>query len=318
MLSPPEQPPSEQTRWLSEGEQPVAATSASGTLRPQLSSQVWVIEPRGGSLAARARELWVYRHLFRYFMMNTIRRLYHKTVLGWLWLFIRPLLPAIALMVIFHRVGGMSTGDDTPYFLFLLVGMGLWSTLSESLMWMTRSFQINGAVLKKLYFPRLLLPAAAVGPAVVNLAIMLGLILVVDLYFYWIDGRLWIVPRPELSLAPIALLLTLLLAFSIGLFTSVLGAEYRDVRLTLSYVLQFWFLLTPIVYPLSAVPESYRWLAALNPMTLNVQLFKWAFFGIGDELAPTDMIAPLVILVVLFFLGLWFFIKVEATAVDRM
>jgi lipopolysaccharide transport system permease protein len=292
-------------------EQPEQAFRSAG------SDQVWVIEPRGVGPVQRAKEVWRSRHLLRYFAIRTVQRSYRRTLLGWLWLVIRPVVPVIIYTFVFNQMAGIQSGA-TPYFLFFMVGNAAWGVLEESLMWITRSFQINKGLLGKMYFPRIILPVAATGPALVTLAIQLVLIVGASLYYLSVDGQLYLSLGWHSWLALAGVLLTLVLAIGIGFFTSVLGAEHRDIRFTLGYIFRFWFFLTPIVYPLSLVPEQWRGVAAVNPMTTSVELFKWGLLGIRSELGAESIATALVIVGLVFAAGLVFFVRAEAASIDRL
>jgi lipopolysaccharide transport system permease protein len=298
---------------LSEGVTSVGRRQAA----PALPAEVWVIEPHGTSVVARLRELWRYRRLLPYFAGKTLRWTYRSTLLGWLWLIIRPLFPVLTATLVFHQVAGIGTGD-VPYFLFFMTGSAVWHLFEESLIWITRSFQINRRILTKLYFPRLLLPAAGVSPALSEFSLYLLLIVLAGVYFLLSDGRLYLVLGPGLLLSALAVVLTLIFGISIGLFTSVLGAEHRDIRWTLHYVTRFWFFLTPIAYPLSLVPEKWRWLAAINPMTTVVELFRSGLLGIPVELTLVQLGTTVLIMGVTLVLGLRFFIMAEAASIDQL
>jgi len=261
--------------------------------------------------------LWRSRHLLGYFALHTIRWGYKATVLGWLWLVIRPMVPVVSSTLVFHKLAGVQSGE-VPYFLFFLVGNSIWIMFEESLLWITRSLQINREVLTKFCLPRIILPATAVAPGLVGLLVDLGLISACSLYFVYASGKLYLTLGWETLLAVAAVALTIVLALGLGMFTSVIGAEHRDVRFILQYLMRFWFFLTPIVYPFSLVPEQWRWLAGINPMTMMVELYRWGLFGLRSELSIGQVATTLLILAVLFASGLWFFIKFEAASVDRL
>ena len=276
----------------------------------------WTIEPRSTSFGARAREVWVYRRLMRYFAARAIERLYQKTMLGKAWIFIRPLFPLIIKAMVFGGLLGVNA-PGVPYFLFLLVGSSIWDLFAGALMWATRSLQINRGVLSRMYVPRVILPAATMAPAFVNFAIMMAVLLGTLIYYRVVDGVFYVNSPAQLVWAVAAVLMTFTLALGIGLWTSVAGAEVRDVRFTLAYVLDFWLFLTPVLYPLSVVSEQWQWLFMLNPMTGPVQAFKWGILGIESVNYTVFAVDALVIIGVL-VLGLAFFSRAEATAIDRI
>jgi lipopolysaccharide transport system permease protein len=288
-----------------------------GPLSRRGSTDVWVAEPRGAGWLVRAQEVWRHRRLLSYFASETVRRTYQSTVLGKLWLLIRPLFPVLIGTFLFHEIAGIQSGE-TPYFLFFLVGTAIWSLFQECAMWATRSIQLYRKLLTRVYFPRIILPLATMAPALVHFGIHVLLILAVSLYFLAADGRFYLHIGPEVVFALIAFAMALAMSLSIGLFTSVLGAEKRDVRFTLGYILQLWFFVTPVVYPISIMPEQWRWLATINPMSIVLELFRWGVLGTPAAMRWIDVASAVGILLVVLALGLRFFIKAEASAVDRL
>lgn len=274
----------------------------------------WVIEPRSIGLFRSCQEVWRYRRMVRFFAARAVEKLYRRTVLGRAWILIRPLFPVVVGTVIFGELLN-APSDDVPYFLFLLVSSAVWGLFSGSVMWATRSLELNRKILKRLYVPRLILPVAMVAPALLEFAIYLGLIVAAAAY-YAAQGHLYVAGGPRLLAALGAAAASLLLALGVGLWTSVLGALARDVRFTLSYVLSFWLYLTPVIYPLSAVPERWRWLCALNPMASLVETFRWGVLGIGGP-DPRALGMAAIVLVAVVTAGLWFFVRAEAAAIDR-
>ena len=276
----------------------------------------WVIEPRGQSLGARLGEVWTYRRLFRFFGERAVERLYKNTLLGKAWIFIRPLFPLLIRTLVFGGVLGIEA-PGVPYFLFLLVGTMVWDLFASCLMWATRSLQMNRGLLGRMYFPRIIVPAASMAIAFVNFLIMMGVLVVALVYYQVSEGQWYLAGSGQLVWAVVALVLAVILALGIGLWTAPMNAQHRDVRFTLVFVLQFWFLLTPILYPLSEVPEAYRWAFLLNPMSGVIQAFKWGVLGI-EELNLLVLGIDVVIVLLVLLSGLWFFGRVEGEAVDRI
>jgi lipopolysaccharide transport system permease protein len=290
------------SRGRRDGSLPVVPSEPARTA----SSEVWTIEPRRQGFRARVREVWTYRHLLKYFAARYLEKTYARTVLGKLWIPIRPLLPILVNTMVFGGLIGVSSGD-TPYFLFFLVGTTSWQLFDQSMMWVTRSLELN----------RKLLPVASVSAALIEGLMLLGLVAVSVVWFAVRDGKCYLVLGPNLLLAAAALVLSIGLALSIGLWTSVVGAYARDVRFTLRYILGFWFYLTPVIYPVTYIPENVRWIAALNPMAAIVETFKWGTLGIGT-FSPGALGLAVVVIALIFVSGVWYFGKAEASAVDRL
>lgn len=276
----------------------------------------WVIEPRVNTFGFRLREVWRYRALLRFFALRAITKLYKRTKLGKAWIFIRPLFPLIVKTLIFGGLLGIQS-EGVPYFLFLVVGTAIWDLFAGALMWATRSLELNRSLITRIYVPRLILPVAMMSPAFVIFALHVG-VLVLTLGYYGVTRRvLYGAGFPEILWAGVSVVLVVTFALAIGLWTSVLGATARDVRFTLAYILDFWSFLTPVLYPLSAVPDKWRWLVYLNPLATLVEAFKWGVLGIGGVHYGALVLSCAIIATVLIS-GLWFFGRAEAGAVDRV
>lgn len=279
-----------------------------------LAGDGWVIEPRREGARAQLREVWRYRRLMRFFGSRSLQKLYARTVLGWSWLFIRPLFPLLVNTFVFSGVLSVSSGD-VPYFLFLVVGMTPWEFFSGMVMWGTRSLELNRGMLSRIYVPRLILPVAMVAPAMLNFTIHLGVIAVAAGYFRWSTGKMFVEPT-TLLWAVQAVVLVWMLALGISLWTSVPALVARDVRFTLNYVLGFWVFLTPVMYPLASVPQKYQWLIALNPMTPAVESFKYGVLRIG-VIDSTHLLIAWGVALVMLASGLVFFSNAERSAADK-
>ena len=280
------------------------------------TAEEWVIEPRARSLKARIVEVWTFRRLFTYFGHRAVARMYQNTLLGRSWFLIRPLLPLAIRAMIFGGVLGVEA-PGVPYFLFLLVGSSLWQLFASGLMWATRSLQMNRAFLGRMYFPRVIVPASMMAVAFVNFLIMAGVMAGTLVYYYVKDDQLYLGSAAQAPWAIVAIVLASLTAIGVGLWTAPMNAQYRDVRYTLTYVLEFWALLTPIMYPLSAVPEKYHWAVYLNPLAGVVQAFKYGVLGI-ESVDPAILAIDAGLVLLLLLSGLWFFGRVEGQAIDRI
>jgi len=279
---------------------------------------LWVIEPRQHSAFARIRELWSYRYLWWYFASITVTQLYRRSALGWLWLVLRVAGPIGLNAIVFgDMLDQAQKVDRVPYFLFFLCGMATWVLFERSLLFITRSVERNRRLVTRVYFPRLILPVSAVAPGLVYLAIILVVLAATIVVFHQRDGVWYVSWTPRLLVSAGAIVASLLFAIAVGLWTSVLQARYRDVRYALRYVTPFWFLLTPVIYPLSEISERYRRLVALNPMAPIVEAFKWG--TLGEGIFPTvPAVISLVLVVLTMFTGMWFFNREEAASVDKL
>src|SRR4051812_49263954 len=187
-----------------------------------------VIHPRAPGAVARAREFWDSRRLIPYFATRFIRKMYTRTWLGRLWIPLRPTLDVATRTIIFGGLLGVASGS-IPYVLFLLVGMLLWRLLSSAAYWMTRSVELNRRFLTRMYVPRLTLLVAAIGPPAVWFLMYVILTAIIFGYFLIAQGTFSLAIAPGFLLVPVAIALTLALCASIGFWTSVYGAQARDV-----------------------------------------------------------------------------------------
>ena len=191
----------------------------------EVASNAWSIEPRLTGVGARAREMWAYRRMFLFFGRRAFEKLYRNTILGKAWIFLRPLVPLAVRVFVFGGLLQIGGQTKVPYFLFLAVGTAVWELFASSLMWATRSLQMNGAILSRLYVPRLILPVASMVPGIAYFAIHLGVIAAALVYYRIHDG-VWYLDSTWLFVAPVAVVLILLFALSIGLwFASLLTAR---------------------------------------------------------------------------------------------
>ena len=285
------------------------------SVRESMSPETWIIEPRLDGLGARSREVWQYRRLLRFFAAKSLEKLYKRTVLGWSWILIRPLFPLLVKTLIFGGVLAVATGG-VPYFLFLVVGTAIWELFAGVAMWGTRSLELNRRMLTQIYVPRVILPIAMGTPAVVTFAIHLVVAAVAVAWYRYSHGVTYL-NAAAIGWAVQATALSWLLGLAVSLWTSVPALVARDVRFTLNYVLGFWVFLTPVFYPLSAIPEERRWLMFLNPMTGAVEAFKFGVLGLGTiETRPLLVSWALTLLVLAG--GLIFFGRAERDAADRV
>lgn len=283
---------------------------------PGTSAEEWSIEPLGHGWSWRMRELWRYRYLFPYFAIRMMTGMFRNTKLRPLWLTLRVAGPIGMGAAVFGGVLNVAS-DGLPYFLFYLGGHTTWAVFESGVMFTTRVLERNKSLITKVYFPRLILPITGLAPALLELAV-LSVTMVCTLSYYAVVQKHWYA-RSDLGLvaAAVAVVMALFLALGVGLWTSVMQARYRDVRYTLRYVMRFWLYFTPVIYPLSQIPEKWRWLAYLNPMTPVVEIFKWGLLGIGQPSARGLAFGGC-LLVATFISGLWYFTATESASVDKI
>lgn len=273
----------------------------------------WEVSPRYPGAIATLGEVWQYRRLLRFIGDRALRKMYRRTILGWLWLFINPLFPIALRAIIFGALLGVGS-NGLPYFLFLLAGTVVWDVFANSLMWGTRSLEMNRDLTDQIYHPRAILPFGNMTPALLNLALKVG-VLALALMFYTVrDGRVYLRTDVGLLWAAAALAVALLFALAISFFTAIWGETARDIRFGLGQLLSVWYLLTPVLYPLSQVPEEHRGWMLLNPLAIIVETFKWGLFGVG-ELYRDQFAATSAAVLALICVGLTYFVRAEARTI---
>jgi lipopolysaccharide transport system permease protein len=273
----------------------------------------WEVSPRYPGAIATLGEVWQYRRLLGFIGDRALRKMYRRTVLGWLWLFINPLFPVALRAIIFGGLLGVGS-NGLPYFLFLLAGTVVWDTFANSLMWGTRSLEMNRDLTDQIYHPRAILPLGNMTPALLNLALKVG-VLALALIFYTVrDQRMYLRTDVGLLWAVAALGVALLCALAISFFTAIWGETVRDIRFGLGQLLSVWYLLTPVLYPLSQVPAEHRTWMLLNPLAIIVETFKWGLFGVG-ELYQDQFTATSAAVLALLCVGLTYFVRAEARTV---
>lgn len=273
-----------------------------------------IIKPEKGLLDIDLKGIWRYRDLWYMYVRRDIVTVYKQTILGPLWFFIQPAFTTIMYMFVFGGLAGIST-DGAPQPLFYLSGIMLWNYFSECFNGASNTFTANAGIFGKVYFPRLVVPLASLTSNLVKMLIQLLLFVVVYVYF--------LLTGTPLSLNAAALLfplLVLMLAFhalSWGLIVSSLTSKYRDLRYLVSFGLQLFMYATPIIYPLSAAGEKYRWALELNPLTPIFEAFKYGFLGCGS-LSWGGLLYSAVFMVVTLFFSIIVFGRVERRFIDTV
>jgi len=232
---------------------------------------VVVIERAKSWVGLNLRDLWSYRELLYFLMWRDVKVRYKQTLLGASWAIIQPLVTMIVFTYFFGKLARVPT-DGVPYTVFFYTGLLVWTYFSNALINGANSLVGNANLITKVYFPRLIIPSAAVLSGLLDFAIA-SLLLVGLLIYYGFP-----VTVQYLMLLPLVALATAL-ALGFGIWLSALNVRYRDVRYALSFLVQIWMFVSPIIYPSSVVPQEWRWLMVLNPMTGIVEGFRASLFG---------------------------------------
>ena len=278
------------------------------------SSWDMVIKPKTGWFDIDLKELWRYRDLIGMFVKRDFVTFYKQTILGPLWYIIQPLMTTVVFTVIFGNFAKIPT-DDLPPFLFYLSGNVVWGYFANTLKQTSDTFNVNASIFGKVYFPRLTVPAAV---SLVNFGqFFIQLVLFLGFYFYFMAKGTPITPSMWILAVPILLIQMAILTFGMGILLSSLTTKYKDLRFAMSFVIQLWMYATPIVYPLSQVPEKYRTLYVLNPMVSIVESFRYAFLGSG-AIRMDYILTSWAITLVLLVVGIILFSRIEKTFMDTV
>ncbi len=265
------------------------------------------ITPLRGWLDLDFAELWRSRELVYFLVWRAIAIRYKQTVIGAAWAVIQPVATMLVFSVFFGRLVKVPS-DGLPYPIFYFSALLPWTYFAGAVQNVTNSVVEQQHVITKVYFPRLLLPIAAVIPGLLDLAI--GLVVFLPMLFFYNLN-----PGTPILMFPVFLLLALATALSVGLWLAALNSLYRDVRHIIPFLVQIWMFVSPVVYPASLVPVRWRWLYGLNPMAGVIEGFRWSLTGHGQP--PTSLLAVSsgAVFVVLIG-GLIFFRRMEGTIAD--
>jgi lipopolysaccharide transport system permease protein len=268
-----------------------------------------IIEPPHGWLDLRLADVWEYRELLYFFVWRDIKVRYKQTVIGVLWVVLQPLLTMGVFTIFFGRLAKLPS-EGLPYPVFYFAALVPWAYFSISLSACTGILVGNQHVITKVYFPRLVLPFAAVCTGLLDLVIGFVVLMIITLAYGFRPG-------PTILLIPLFVLLAQMTALAVGLWTCALNALYRDMAAIVPFVIQFLMFASPVVYPSTLVLPKWRTLYYLNPMADVIDGFRWGVTGRGH--APSAMVFVAAGLVALLLVGgLMFFQRVEGTVVDRV
>ena len=269
------------------------------TLQNKRQSPILNIEPSNSWVSLRLGELWQYRELLYFLVWRDIKVRYKQTALGAAWAIVQPLFTMLVFSLFFGRLAKMPS-DGIPYPLFSLAALVPWTFFANGLNQSSNSLVASANLLKKVYFPRLVIPLATVLAGVVDFALSFAVLLGLMAFY-------GIAPTINLIWMPLFLLLALVTSLGVGLWMSALNVKYRDVRYIVPFIIQVWMFSTPIVYPSSLLPPSWRTIYGLNPMVGVVEGFRWAL--LGTNTAPGIMIAVSATVAVLMLIGGAFYFR---------
>lgn len=273
-----------------------------------------VIQPKSSLFDIDIKSVWRYRDLIYMYIKRDIVVQYKQTILGPIWYVVQPLFTTIMFMFVFGGIAQIST-DGMPQPLFYMAGLLLWNYFSSCFTASSDIFGSNANVFGKVYFPRLVVPISAIISNLLKMLIQLVLFAVFYVYFVFKGAPVCV--NIYILLFPLFVLLVALLAMSWGLIISSLTTKYRDLKFLIAFGVQLFMYMTPIIYPLSASPEKYRWLLKLNPLTPILEAFKYSCMGCG-VLSWSGLLYSIVFMMASLFLGIVIFSRQEKTFMDTV
>ncbi len=284
---------------------------------PPASDQKWdmIIQPQRSLFDLRLGELWKYRDLVLLFVRRDFVAVYKQTILGPLWYLIQPLLTTITFTFIFGQIASLPT-DGLPQFLFYMSGTVVWSYFSACLTKTSETFIQNAHLFGKVYFPRMAVPVSILISNLITFLIQFVLFLLFVLYFL-LRGTsiqfngLWI------ALSPLLILMMAGLGLGFGVIISSLTTKYRDLRFLVQFGVQLLMYATPVIYPVSAIPQRFQWIILANPMTPILEAFRYAFLGAGT-VNLGGLLYSFGFMLAVVFLGSVIFNRVEQTFMDTV
>jgi lipopolysaccharide transport system permease protein len=265
------------------------------------------IRPATSWTALGFKELWEYRELLYFLTWRDIKVRYKQTALGAAWAVIQPVFMMLVFSLFFGRLAKVPS-DGIPYPIFTFCALLPWQLFAHSLTESSNSLVANERLITKVYFPRLVVPIAAVLGGLVDFAIAFVILLGMMVYYE-------IVPGLAALALPGLVLFAMLTALAVGLWLSALNVQYRDVRYTINFLIQFWLFATPVAYPSSIVPAAWRPLYGLNPMAGVVEGFRWAMLGKAEPPGTMLWVSVAVVLALLVG-GLYYFRSMEQQFAD--
>ena len=280
------------------------------------NKQLWTEEIKADSslFSVNFKELWHYRDLLLMLLKRDFITFYKQTILGPIWFFVQPILTSLIYVVLFGQVARLST-DGLPQIAFYLAGITIWNYFSASLVKTSSVFQSNASIFGKVYFPRLIMPLSIVFSGLLKFGVQFLLFIAVVLYYTFIDKT--IQPNLWVLMTPFLVLLMAGFALGLGMIFSSMTTKYKDLSFLLAFGIQLYMYATPVVYPISAMPEQYRWIVNANPLTGIFECFRYGYLGSG-HFEPSSLIFTSLFVIILLFVGVITFNKVEKGFMDSI
>ena len=279
-----------------------------------VNNDITYVSSKNKLFSVNLKEIWKYRDLIILFVKRDITTAYKQTILGPVWIVINPLLSTVVFTVIFGVIAGIPT-DGVPQFLFYLSGNILWGFFSNCLNKGSGTFLGNARLFGKVYFPRLVMPISGIIYNLINFLLQTVVFVILIIIYALIGGNVH--PNLFILFTPLLVMHTALLGTAIGLIISSITTKYRDLNVLVSFGVSLLMYITPVVYPVSKVPENFRWLMLLNPVAPIVESYRYAFLGSGT-FEWQFLLISLAVTAVLLFWGVLVFNKVEKNFIDTV
>jgi len=265
-----------------------------------------LIDARDAALGLHLRELWNYRELLYFLTWRDIKLRYKQTALGAAWVIIQPLFTMLLFTLFFGKLARMPS-DNVPYPLFAYAGLVPWTFFSNAITNSGQSLVGNSTLISKVYFPRIYIPAGAVGAGLLDFAIASALLL--PMLVYYDITITW-----RILLLPAFALLATILALGVGMWLAALNVRYRDVRYAIPFLVQLWLFASPVIYPASIVPLKWRWLLAANPVTGVIEGFRASI--LGKEFDVSTILSSVIVSSLILTFSFFAFRRVEDSFAD--
>ena len=272
------------------------------------------ITPKKSLFDLNINQIWKFRDLLFLFVWRDFVSVYKQTILGPLWFFIQPILTSITFTIIFGNFAQIST-DGMPKLIFYMAGITMWNYFSDCLNKTSNTFVANQGLFGKVYFPRLIVPLSIIVTNLLKFGVQI--ILFMGFWTYFLLTTESLEPNLYLFTFPLLVLTMAALGLGFGMVISALTTKYRDLTFLIGFGVQLLMYGSPIIYPISTVPEKYQWIIKLNPMTSIIDTFKHAFMGTGS-FDGYNLLYSCVFAVCILFLGLIVFNKVEKSFIDTV
>jgi lipopolysaccharide transport system permease protein len=271
----------------------------------------FVIERSRGWAKLNLKAVWQYRELLYFLVWRDVKVRYKQTALGVLWILLQPVVSMIIFSLLFGRLLKVPSGG-VPYPIFAFAALLPWNYFASSLTKSSSSLVGSANLITKVYFPRLIIPFSSVLSGLIDFAVAFVVLIVLMLIY-------GLAVTPSILLLPVFLLVAALTALGFGLWLAALNVRYRDIQYLVPFLVQMWMYATPVVYGSTLIPERFRFLLGLNPMTAAVEGFRWALLGDAapaSQTSPWLFVVSLAMMIIMLITGLIFFRRTERTFAD--